>query len=85
MDPHACPESLELHELRALRSDVASMTRTIDRLAANFDLLREAVLGLGGRVADLERTRERGLRTPIPLRAVSESWMPDQGDRGREP
>ncbi|MFA5153225.1 MAG: hypothetical protein WC554_11740 [Clostridia bacterium] len=79
-DPNATPESLELLELRALRADVA-------RVAANVDLIREAVLGLGGRVADLERDRDRvrlGPATPPPLRAVHDSWSPDHGDQGKQ-
>jgi hypothetical protein len=78
---NAAPESLELRELRALRGDVAALARVVDRLAANTDLIREAVLGLGGRVAALEQARDRGLLTPLP--SLSDSWVPDHGDNGR--
>lgn len=77
-DPNAAPESLELAELRALRREVAA-------IAVNTTAIREAVLGLRDRIAAMERAQDRGLLTPLPLRAVSDSWVPDHGDGGMQP
>lgn len=74
-----------LLELRALRSDVALLSRTVAAIAVNTTAIREAVLGLRDRIAAMERAQDRGLLTPLPLRAVSDSWVPDHGDGGMQP
>lgn len=89
-EPNAAPESLELLELRALRSDVAALTaalnlvvvrlvaleKTDDALVAQVELVRVEQVRLG---------QALGLRpSQPPLRAVGGSVPPDHGDHRAE-
>lgn len=90
VDPNAAPESLELRELRGLRSDVAALTTALNRVVDRLVALERADDKLVAtvelvRVEQVRLGQALGLRPsqPPPLRAVGGSVPPDHGDHGR--
>ena len=71
--PNAAPESLELQLLREIREEMRRRLHAIEE-ELRIVVHEQQRLGVAFGLAR---------QTPAPLRAVSDSWLPDHGDQGR--
>jgi hypothetical protein len=74
--PNAAPESLELQLLREIRDEMRERLHAVEeelRLVVHEQQRLGTILGT---LVAVQRPS---------LRAVSDSWVPDHGDGGREP